>query len=175
MGMLQVGHNDDPRFVHGLFLPKPGTVGYYHIARAGFRIGSLPNNWRVHFCDSCRVLSREAPQRRGGIEFEEVQPERDSRATGGRLGEHHHGPLKKGKEPGVMEEALEQGYTLRELCEVEDRVGLERYFATVMTWLKVVKDEDPLMPRWSAIVGSNHFGPKVHYPGNTCAGLCIQP
>ncbi|RRT35064.1 hypothetical protein B296_00057119 [Ensete ventricosum] len=39
-------------------------------------------------------------------------------------------PSGKGKEPVVIEEAPERGYTLRELCEVEDRVGAERYFWT---------------------------------------------
>ncbi|RWW62785.1 hypothetical protein BHE74_00030068 [Ensete ventricosum] len=64
-------------------------------------------------------------------------------------------PSGKGKEPVVMEEASKRGYTLRELCEVEDRMGAERYFTTVMTRLKVAECEDPLMPRWSAIAGSS--------------------
>ncbi|RWV76903.1 hypothetical protein GW17_00062358 [Ensete ventricosum] len=66
-------------------------------------------------------------------------------------------PSEKGKEPVAMEEAPKRGYTLRELCEVEDCVGAERYFATVMTRLKVIEGEDPLMPRWSAITGSSQF------------------
>ncbi|RWV92725.1 hypothetical protein GW17_00044870, partial [Ensete ventricosum] len=66
-------------------------------------------------------------------------------------------PLGKGKEPVVMEEAPERGYTLWEQCEVEDRVGAERCFATIMTRLKVAEGEDPLMPRWSVIAGSNQF------------------
>ncbi|RZS05955.1 hypothetical protein BHM03_00036526 [Ensete ventricosum] len=64
---------------------------------------------------------------------------------------------RKGKEPMAIEEALEWGYILWELCEVEDHVGAEKYFATVMTWLKVTKGEDPLMQRWSAIAGSSQF------------------
>ncbi|RWW85471.1 hypothetical protein BHE74_00005838 [Ensete ventricosum] len=48
-------------------------------------------------------------------------------------------------------------YTLRELCEVKDRMGAERYFATIVTRLKVAKGEDPLMLRWSAIAGSSQF------------------
>ncbi|RWW23060.1 hypothetical protein GW17_00012710 [Ensete ventricosum] len=59
-----------------------------------------------------------------------------------------------------MEEASKRGYTLRELCEVEDRMGAERYFTTVMTRLKVAEGEDPLMPRWSAIAGSSQFWTK---------------
>ncbi|RZS20758.1 hypothetical protein BHM03_00053315 [Ensete ventricosum] len=66
-------------------------------------------------------------------------------------------PSEKGKEPVAMEEAPKRGYTLRELCEVEDCVGAERYFATVMTRLKVIEGEDPLMPRWSAIAGFSQF------------------
>ncbi|RWW82977.1 hypothetical protein BHE74_00008535 [Ensete ventricosum] len=46
-------------------------------------------------------------------------------------------PSGKGKELVPMEEAPEQGYTLRQLCEVEDHVWAERYFATVMMRLKV--------------------------------------
>ncbi|RRT85884.1 hypothetical protein B296_00001723, partial [Ensete ventricosum] len=52
-------------------------------------------------------------------------------------------------------QANAMGSTTR--CEVEDRVGAERCFATIMTWLKVAEGEDPLMPRWSVIAGSNQF------------------
>ncbi|RZR85354.1 hypothetical protein BHM03_00012316 [Ensete ventricosum] len=65
-------------------------------------------------------------------------------------------PAEKGKEPVVIEEAPEWGYTLRELCEVEDRAGAEKYFANVMMRLKVTEGEDPLMPRWS-ISASSRF------------------
>ncbi|RZR97068.1 hypothetical protein BHM03_00026180 [Ensete ventricosum] len=75
MGMLCVGHNNDPRFIHGLFSPKPRTCRVYLTARAGFRAG--------------------------GAESEEAQPERDSRALGGCLGEHHCGPLRKGERAGT--------------------------------------------------------------------------
>ncbi|RWW53824.1 hypothetical protein BHE74_00039640 [Ensete ventricosum] len=64
-------------------------------------------------------------------------------------------PSGKGKESVAMEEALERGYTLRKLCEVEDHAGAEKYFTTIMTRLKVAEGEDPLMSRWSAIIGSN--------------------
>ncbi|RWW04033.1 hypothetical protein GW17_00032766 [Ensete ventricosum] len=74
-----------------------------------------------------------------------------------------------------MEEAPERGYTLWELCEVEDRVGAESYFATVMTQLKVAEGEDPLMPRWSAIAGCSQFWTEGPIVENTCAGLCIPP
>ncbi|RZR73970.1 hypothetical protein BHM03_00030282 [Ensete ventricosum] len=48
-------------------------------------------------------------------------------------------PSRKGKEPVAMEEAPKRGYILRELCEVEDCVEAERYFATVMARLKVAE------------------------------------
>ncbi|RRT84545.1 hypothetical protein B296_00004070 [Ensete ventricosum] len=67
------------------------------------------------------------------------------------LGSTTRVPSGKGKESVAIEEAPEWGNTLRELCEVEDRVGSEKYFATVMTWLKVTEGQDPLMPRWSTI------------------------
>ncbi|RRT62252.1 hypothetical protein B296_00043529 [Ensete ventricosum] len=46
-------------------------------------------------------------------------------------------------------------YTLNELCKVEDRVGAEKNFATIMTRLKAAEGEDPLVPRWLAISGSS--------------------
>ncbi|RWW14353.1 hypothetical protein BHE74_00034306 [Ensete ventricosum] len=66
-------------------------------------------------------------------------------------------PSGKGKEPMAIEEAPELGYTLRVLCEVEDHMGAEKYFATIMTWMKVAEGEDPLMPRWSTIAGSSQI------------------
>ncbi|RRT63120.1 hypothetical protein B296_00000880 [Ensete ventricosum] len=43
----------------------------------------------------------------------------------------------------------ERGYTMRELCEVEDQVGADRYLTSIMMQLKCVEGEDPLVPRWS--------------------------
>ncbi|RWW56153.1 hypothetical protein BHE74_00037153 [Ensete ventricosum] len=63
----------------------------------------------------------------------------------------------KGKGTVELGEALEQGYTMRELCEVEDRAGADRYFASIMTRLKGIEGEDPLVPRWSTIFGSSPF------------------
>ncbi|RRT57605.1 hypothetical protein B296_00004671 [Ensete ventricosum] len=50
-----------------------------------------------------------------------------------------------------LEEAPERGYTIREPCEVEDRVGADKYFTFIMMRLKTVEGEDPLIPRWSVI------------------------
>ncbi|RWW83405.1 hypothetical protein BHE74_00008092, partial [Ensete ventricosum] len=52
------------------------------------------------------------------------------------------------------------GGTTRSLCEVEDWAGADKYFASIMTRLKTVEGEDPLIPRWFTINGSNqglHF------------------
>ncbi|RRT71583.1 hypothetical protein B296_00027437 [Ensete ventricosum] len=66
----------------------------------------------------------------------------------------------KGKGTVELGEALERGYTMRELCELEDRAGADRYFASIMTRLKGIEGEDPLVPRWSTIFGSSPFWTK---------------
>ncbi|RRT33334.1 hypothetical protein B296_00043417 [Ensete ventricosum] len=66
----------------------------------------------------------------------------------------------KGKGNVELGEALERGYTMRELCEVEDQAGADRYFASIMTRLKGIEGEDPLVPRWSTILGSSPFWTK---------------
>ncbi|RWW49678.1 hypothetical protein BHE74_00044122 [Ensete ventricosum] len=66
----------------------------------------------------------------------------------------------KGKGVVELEEILERGYTMQELCEVEDRAGADRYFASIMTWLKCVDSEVPLVLRWSASSGSSQFWTK---------------
>ncbi|RWW48305.1 hypothetical protein BHE74_00045640 [Ensete ventricosum] len=63
----------------------------------------------------------------------------------------------KGKEIVELKEVPEQGYTMRELCEVEDRAGADKYFASIMTWLRCIDSEDPLVPRWLTISGSSQF------------------
>ncbi|RWV78715.1 hypothetical protein GW17_00060268 [Ensete ventricosum] len=59
----------------------------------------------------------------------------------------------KGKGSVEIEEAPEWGYTIQELCEVEDRAGADKFFTSIMMQLKTVKGEDLLVPRWSAISG----------------------
>ncbi|RZS13492.1 hypothetical protein BHM03_00045092 [Ensete ventricosum] len=61
----------------------------------------------------------------------------------------------KGKGTVELREIPERGYTMRELCEVEDRVRVDRYFTSIMTRLKCIEGEDPLVPRWSTISGSS--------------------
>ncbi|RZS11338.1 hypothetical protein BHM03_00042663 [Ensete ventricosum] len=64
-------------------------------------------------------------------------------------------PVEKGKELVEIVEAPERGYTIRELCEVKERAATDNYFTSIMTWLKTVEGEDPLIPRWSAISRSS--------------------
>ncbi|RWW53536.1 hypothetical protein BHE74_00039975 [Ensete ventricosum] len=54
-------------------------------------------------------------------------------------------PAEKGKGVVELEEAPEWGYTIRELCEVEDRAGSDKYFASIMMRRKCVDSEDPLV------------------------------
>ncbi|RWW77788.1 hypothetical protein BHE74_00014011 [Ensete ventricosum] len=63
----------------------------------------------------------------------------------------------KGKGMVELEEVPERWYTMRELCEVEDQALVDTYFASIMTWLKYVDNEDPLMMRWLIISGSSPF------------------
>ncbi|RZR74423.1 hypothetical protein BHM03_00036786, partial [Ensete ventricosum] len=56
-----------------------------------------------------------------------------------------------------LEEVPERGYTTRELCEVKDQAGADRYFTSIMTRLECVEGEDPLVPRWSTIFRSSPF------------------
>ncbi|RRT58309.1 hypothetical protein B296_00010412, partial [Ensete ventricosum] len=48
-----------------------------------------------------------------------------------------------------------RGYTIQDLCGVEDQTGPDKYVTSIMTWLKSVDSEDPLVLRWSAISGSS--------------------
>ncbi|RRT33479.1 hypothetical protein B296_00048320 [Ensete ventricosum] len=71
------------------------------------------------------------------------------------LGSTTWAPLEKGKGVVELEEVPKRGYTLQELCEVEDRAAADRYFVSTMTQLKLIDSEDPLVSRWSAIFGSS--------------------
>ncbi|RWV86195.1 hypothetical protein BHE74_00047227 [Ensete ventricosum] len=71
----------------------------------------------------------------------------------------------KGKGMVELEKVPKRGYTMRELCEVEDREGADRYFTSIMMWLKCTNGEDPLVPRWSTISGSSPFWTEVPLSG----------
>ncbi|RWW50214.1 hypothetical protein BHE74_00043557 [Ensete ventricosum] len=57
----------------------------------------------------------------------------------------------KGKESTEVEEVLERGYSIRDLREVEDKVGTNGYFASIMTRLSPSEGEELLTLRWSSI------------------------
>ncbi|RWW02594.1 hypothetical protein GW17_00034311 [Ensete ventricosum] len=61
----------------------------------------------------------------------------------------------KGKGMVELEEVPKRGYTMRELYEVENRAGADKYFASIMTQLKCTNSEDPLVLRWLTISGSS--------------------
>ncbi|RRT45219.1 hypothetical protein B296_00039171 [Ensete ventricosum] len=54
------------------------------------------------------------------------------------------GPADKGKGLVEIKEAPEQGYTIQDLCEVEDWTRADKYLASIMMRLKTVEGEDPL-------------------------------
>ncbi|RZR97125.1 hypothetical protein BHM03_00026239 [Ensete ventricosum] len=63
----------------------------------------------------------------------------------------------KGKGTVEIREAPEQGYIMRELCKVENQARADRYFTSIMTRLKGIEGEDPLVSRWSTISRSSLF------------------
>ncbi|RWV85566.1 hypothetical protein GW17_00052635 [Ensete ventricosum] len=92
-----------------------------------------------------RVDERESLKKRG----KKATPEQPADASGSTT----RAPTEKGKRSMEIEDAPERGYTIRDLCEVEDLAGADKYFASIMTQLKTAEGEDPLVPRWSAISG----------------------
>ncbi|RRT58995.1 hypothetical protein B296_00046178 [Ensete ventricosum] len=79
-------------------------------------------------------------------------------------------PAGKGKEPTEVK-FLSEGYSLRDLCEVEDRARANGYFASIMKQPSPGEGEELLTPRWSSIPGQPGCGPKVRWLQSTCEGL----
>ncbi|RWV85487.1 hypothetical protein GW17_00052719 [Ensete ventricosum] len=61
----------------------------------------------------------------------------------------------KAKESTEAEEVQERSYSVRELCEVDGRARVDRYFATHMSKLPQAEGDEPLTPWWSSLSGSN--------------------
>ncbi|RWV86707.1 hypothetical protein GW17_00051366 [Ensete ventricosum] len=59
----------------------------------------------------------------------------------------------KGKEPAEVEEVPKWGYTIRDLCELEDKAAVNGYFASIMTRQSLGEGEELLMLRWSSVLG----------------------
>ncbi|RRT38416.1 hypothetical protein B296_00033519 [Ensete ventricosum] len=81
----------------------------------------------------------------------------------------------KGKGMMELEEVPERGYTMWELCKVEDRAGVDKYFASIMTRLKCADNEGPLVPRWSTISGSSPFWTEGSLSGEYLRGWLYTP
>ncbi|RWW04461.1 hypothetical protein GW17_00032315 [Ensete ventricosum] len=81
----------------------------------------------------------------------------------------------KGKGIVELEEVLEWGYTIQELCEVEDRAGADTYFASIMTQLRCADSEDPLVLRWSTISGSSQFWTEGSLSGQHITNERLNP
>ncbi|RZR94319.1 hypothetical protein BHM03_00022997 [Ensete ventricosum] len=91
-------------------------------------------------CTTVDVIASTAEKRpsigeEASLKKKKATPEQPADASGSTT----RSPVEKGKEPMEIEEAPERGYTIRDLCEVEDRAGVDKYSASIMTRLKIVK------------------------------------
>ncbi|RRT55573.1 hypothetical protein B296_00028002 [Ensete ventricosum] len=103
----------------------------------------------------------EKRQRVGGQEplkkkSKVVVSKRSTCATEGSTKAH----LDKEKGPTEVEKVLDHGYSLRELCEVDNRAGDDRYFTIRMSEMPQVEGEEPLAARWSSLSRSTHVWTK---------------
>ncbi|RZS19247.1 hypothetical protein BHM03_00051625 [Ensete ventricosum] len=98
------------------------------------------------------------------------EPVDASRSTTKALAEKGMEPIGRGKELTEVEEVSEQGYSIRELCEVEDQAGANRYFTSIMMRLKINEGEDPPALRWSSISGSTWVWTKGPLAGEYLRG-----
>ncbi|RZR99540.1 hypothetical protein BHM03_00029105 [Ensete ventricosum] len=68
--------------------------------------------------------------------------------------------LDKGKGLTEVEKVPDHGYSLRELCEVDNRAGDDRYFTIRMSEMPQVEGEEPLAARWSSLSRSTRVWTK---------------
>ncbi|RRT69001.1 hypothetical protein B296_00004091 [Ensete ventricosum] len=92
------------------------------------------------------------------MEVAAFMAEKHPDTTCGAVGSTTKAPTEKGKELGgkgkelvEVEEVPERGYSIRDLCEVENRVGANGNFASIMMRLRPGEGEELLMPRWLSI------------------------
>ncbi|RZR92463.1 hypothetical protein BHM03_00020755 [Ensete ventricosum] len=179
VGVSYVGYKGYPRVIYGLLLAKSGAsrvlLGrsqWISRERCAFQQQRLEVTFFLHFLPQGMELPDRVNLSDGdvGVSVVEKCPSSGaetglrkrlrkaiaeqladaSRSTAGTYAD-------KGKGTVELEEAPERGYTMRELCKVKDRAGADRYFASIITRLKCVEGEDPLVPRWSTISGSSPF------------------
>ncbi|RWV80433.1 hypothetical protein GW17_00058299 [Ensete ventricosum] len=158
-----------------------GQAKYYLVARNEFHVsGALSSNkrWKSHFLsrglelpdrvdlsdgeqlctgDVGVSMTEKRPSSGAGVGLRKRLWKMAAEQPANTSGSTARTSANKGKEMVEPEEVPEWGYTMRELCEVEDRVGADKYFTSIMTRLKCVDSEDPLVPRWSTISGSSPF------------------
>ncbi|RRT53278.1 hypothetical protein B296_00049956 [Ensete ventricosum] len=67
---------------------------------------------------------------------------------------------KKGKESTEAKEVQERSYSVRELCEVSGRAGVDRYFIAHMSKLPHAEADEPVTPRWSSLLRSDRMWTK---------------
>ncbi|RZS05539.1 hypothetical protein BHM03_00036066 [Ensete ventricosum] len=120
------------------------------LVEAGLSLALGAGDARVSTVEKCLSSGAEAGLRK---RLRKVATEQSADASGSTVSTS----ADKGKGTVELGKVLEWGYTMRELCEVEDRAGVDRYFASIMMQLKCIEGEDPLVPRWSTISGSSPF------------------
>ncbi|RRT56615.1 hypothetical protein B296_00037048 [Ensete ventricosum] len=158
VGVSYVGYKGYPRVIYGLLLAKSGAsrvlLGRSQwISRERSSLAAnapTTGDVGVSVVEKCPSSGAEMGLRKRLRKAIAEQLANASRSTAGTYAD-------KGKGTVELEEAPERGYTMRELCKVKDRAGADRYFASIMTRLKCVEGEDPLVPRWSTISGSSPF------------------
>ncbi|RZS18957.1 hypothetical protein BHM03_00051290, partial [Ensete ventricosum] len=69
-------------------------------------------------------------------------------------GTSERAPCGKGKGPAEATESPDRAPTLRDLCEVDDRAGKDRYFVAQISELPRLVAEGPLKPRWPNLTNS---------------------
>ncbi|RZR87470.1 hypothetical protein BHM03_00014910 [Ensete ventricosum] len=144
-----------------VFLIVPYSIEMFNLGKMKFDGGASSGSVVPSVtCASASVVDvGSTAEKRPSIDEGSSLRKRSKRATPKQLvdtsGSTIRVPPEKGKELVELEETPERGYTIRELCEVEDWVGADKYFASIMTRLKTIEGEDSLVPRWSAISRSS--------------------
>ncbi|RWV79495.1 hypothetical protein GW17_00059360 [Ensete ventricosum] len=106
---------------------------------------TAPNSWRYMLRSIPAPTSKNLRKRIKG-----VAPGQPTGVTGSTT----KAPAEKGREPAKIEEVPERGYSIKDLCEVEDRTRANEYFASIMTRLSPSEGKELLTSRWSSIPGS---------------------
>ncbi|RWW45535.1 hypothetical protein BHE74_00048617, partial [Ensete ventricosum] len=118
--------------------------------------GSIDSQRLPHF-GGCRLYGEKHPDTDEDANLRKRSKRATSKQPAGAIESTTKAPALKGKElAGKGKESTEVeevpewgGYSIRHLCEVEDKSGVNRYFASIMTWFSPGEGEELLMPRWT--------------------------